>query len=299
MYSIEKDYGGGCWVVDHVTLVKEKLPDNWEFLSTSTKNRIADTVYRTAMERHKIDIEINRRKAQMLKSRNMLDVSHLDIIGTQTMTLSSITNAYVNGEPSEEEKMMWEPGLSEPDNGYKKQLQSLDFNEKINNLLNYCASNVSSWESHGPIDIAGFTARGVEVFNFEKLMNGIMSSDYIVSVNVPVVATSRFSSPGNVVTDKLNIVAVDNGDVNISDGSRIGSILVALELTCEDGYTCSMFVVSRVEDVVNSVFTNFRNKLNALHIEKFIHKCKKNVMENYDPSLTYTKIDEIWWTYAD
>lgn len=101
MYSIEKDYGGGCWVVDHVTLVKEKLPDNWEFLSTSTKNRIADTVYRTAMERHKNDI--HRRKAQMLKSRN-IDVSHLDIIGTQPMTLSSITNAYVNGETREEEK---------------------------------------------------------------------------------------------------------------------------------------------------------------------------------------------------
>ncbi|AGJ71658.1 hypothetical protein Lw1_gp252 [Escherichia phage Lw1] len=289
MYSIEKDYGGGCWVVDHVTLVKEKLPDNWEFLSTSTKNRIADTVYRTAMERHKNDI--HRRKAQMLKSRN-IDVSHLDIIGTQPMTLSSITNAYVNGETREEEKMMWEPGLSEPDNGYKKQMQSLDFNEKINNLLNYCASSVSSWEYHGPIDIAGFTARGVEVFNFEKLMNGIMSSDYIVSVNVPVVATSRFSSPCNVVTDKLNIVAVDNSDVNISDGDRIGSILVALELTCEDGYTCSMFVVSCVDDAVNSVFTNFSKKLNALHIEKFIHKCKKNVMGNYDPSLTYTKIDE-------
>lgn len=252
-YSIEHDRYDNYFLVDHAYMIKEPLPSCWEKLPEHTKIKIADAVY------------------------------------TKSISI-------------EDEKMMWEPGLSEPKKKitsyswkekYKEPLRHLPYKEKMIALLDGKAKSFSSWTSEGTILIAGFLGHVVEVYSPADVIDTIMDSTYVEDFQIPCIATSKYSAPGNVATDRLCVVAECGNKWHFNSLPKDAkTVLVALDITTTDGERVKVVISSdSLSDFVEYFRDDFVKKKKAKQIENFIHSCKKNVMEKYDPSLSYTKID--------
>lgn len=299
MYYIERDEFDNYFVVDPVRIIHEPLPLTWYYLTDSRKEEIANQVYRDALYA-KIDIKnaAIQSKCEMMKAQTEINVSRLLIEGNQPFGYNCIENAHTK----EDEKMMWEPGLSEPKNKlsyspwkekYKEPLQHLPFKEKIFELLNPHTYSSSSWVHEGPILVGGFLGYVVETYKLKDALDAIMGSPYIEDVSIPYIATSQYSAPGNVSSDRLQVIASDNkfNFTGLSKGSR--TALIALDITTSDQDKVNLIIAcDSITDVAQYFGDNFERRLKAKQLEKFIHSCKKNVMEKYDPSLSYTKIDD-------
>lgn len=299
MYHIARDEFDNYFVVDPVRLIHEPLPLTWFCLTKSEQEEIANQVYRDALYA-KIDIknaEIQT-KCKLMEAQTKINVSRLLIEGNQPFGYSCIEDDYTK----EDEKMMWEPGLSEPKKKlvyspwkekYKDPLQHLPFKENIFALLNQHTYSSSSWVMEGPILVGGFLGYVVETYKVKDALDAIMSSPYIEDVSIPYIATSQYSAPSNVSSDRLHVIASDN-KFQFSDvhrGSR--TVLIALDITTSDQDKVNLIIAcDSITDVIQYFGDNFERRLKAKQLEKFIHSCKKNVMEKYDPSLSYTKIDD-------
>lgn len=298
MYHIERDEFDNYFVVDPVRMIHEPLPLTWYYFTESKKEEIANQVYRDALYA-KTDIKnaAIQSKWDLMKAKTEININRLLIEGNQPLGYSGI-----NAHTKEDEKMIWEPGLSEPKKKlsysswkekYKEPLQHLPFKEKIFELLNPHTYSSSSWVYEGPILVGGFLGYVVETYKLKDSLDAIMSSPYIEDVSIPYIATSQYSAPGNISSDRLQVIASDNKFKfsDVSRGSR--TVLIALDITTSDQDKVNLIIAcDSVTDVTQYFGDNFERRLKAKQLEKFIHSCKKNVMEKYDPSLSYTKIDD-------
>ena len=268
-------------------MIKAPLPSCWEKLPEHTKRKIADAVHTKA-----ISETITKTK---------LDISRLLVDGCQPLGYSGISSAKETPK-REDEKMMWEPGLSEPKKKvthyswkekYKEPLRHLPYKEKMIALLDDKAESFSTWASEGPIHIAGFLGHVVDVYKPCDALDAILDSTYVEDVQIPCIATSKYSAPGNIATDRLCVVAECGNKWHFNPLPKDArTVLVALDITTTDGERVKVIILSdNLSDVVEYFRDDVVKKLKAKQIEKFIHSCKKNVMEKYDPSLSYTKID--------
>lgn len=305
-YSIERDSYDNYFLVDHCYMIREPLPLSWEILPENTKKKIADELHRNAIF-ETVDIDIKTKnmsiqtKLDVIKAMREISVSHLLIEGSQPLGYSGISNTKETPK-REDEKMMWEPGLSDPKKKitsyswkekYKEPLRHLPYKEKMIALLDGNAASFSSWVSEGPILIAGVLGHVVEVYRPGDALDAILDSTYVEDVQIPCIATSKYSAPGNVATDRLCVVAECGNKWHFNPLPKDAkTVLVALDITTTDGERVKVIISSdSLSDVVEYFRDDFVKKLKAKQIEKFIHSCKKNVMEKYDPSLSYTKID--------
>ncbi|MEG1903842.1 MAG: hypothetical protein RR212_05550 [Bacteroidales bacterium] len=286
-YSIEHDRYDNYFLVDHCYMIKAPLPSCWEKLPEHTKRKIADAVHTKA-----ISETITKTK---------LDISRLLVEGCQPLGYSGISSAKETPK-REDEKMMWEPGLSEPKKKvthyswkekYKESLRHLPYKEKMIALLDEKAASFSSWACEGPILIAGFLGHVVEVYKPGDAIDAILDSCYVEDIQIPCIATSKYSAPGNVATDRLFVVAECDSKWHFNPLPKDAkTVLIALDIKTTDDERVKVIIsCDNLSDVVEYFKDDFVKKLKAKQIEKFIHNCKKNVMEKYDPSLSYTKID--------
>lgn len=184
-------------------------------------------------------------------------------------------------------------------NKYPYSIRNIPIREEYITLFSSHVREYSTWADEGPLRFNGFSAHVVEANNIEEFMDNLRQSMDVMNIEIKYVVTSQYACAQNILTSTLyevitseNIVA---GNYKIEDTIKKGCcIFIGMRIQTRFGIF-ELFVdvggSDKKRDEFKTYFYGYSDLTRIHTLERFIHSCKTNVVDNYDPELMYTRID--------
>ena len=183
---------------------------------------------------------------------------------------------------------------------YAEQLWHIDIPEALMKAISPAVDYYSGWKDEYELEVGSFKAHVIKATRILDFVEAVAACDIVEDIRIPSINVSRYSSPGNIRGDRYANLASTSDKLNFhkinEKGFETGCVLVSMVVVTTQGeykliIDCDK--ANRAVPVIKQCFgDDFKALMKARAMEKFIHSCKKNVLEKYDPALTYTKIDK-------
>lgn len=194
----------------------------------------------------------------------------------------------------DEQLSRWEREKKENRAFYEAKLKPFGYPDDVMEVILNRAFISSEWPRRPNLKLNHVEAIPIRLISentLELLMDELFKCESVYDVQALEAHASRYTSPGNIETDaKASLMFNIDGVLMFRDIKATfeeGTALIGLMINGN-----VPLIIDTQPKQVRAYFNNFQIKRKKLSLETFIHGCKKNVLENYDPSLTYTRIDE-------
>lgn len=306
-YTIERDRGEE-WLISRARNFYVKLPKNFHTLPNDDTDRLLRILIDGNVP-PRVFQEMVEHACSEWDKKYCEELTHDSIIKYQLEHDMSISMDQMM-EKERKSEMMFEDGGSAfkparktyPDwrKQYAEQLWHIDIPEALMKAISPAVDYYSGWKDEYELEIHGFKAHVIKATRILDFVEAVASCDIVEDIRIPSINVSRYSSPGNIRGDRYANLASTSDKLNFhkinEKGFETGCVLVSMVVVTTQGeykliIDCGK--ANRAVPVIKTCFgEDFKALMKARAMEKFIHSCKKNVLEKYDPALTYTKIDK-------
>lgn len=182
---------------------------------------------------------------------------------------------------------------------YAEQLWHIDIPEALMKAISPAVDYYSGWKDEYELEVGSFKAHVIKATRILDFVEAVASCDIVEDIRIPSINVSRYSSPGNIRGDRYANLASTTDKLNfnkINEKGFDGVVLISMVVVTTQGEYKLIIDCDKANRAVPTIKQcfgeDFKALMKARAMEKFIHSCKKNVLEKYDPALTYTKIDK-------
>lgn len=306
-YTIEFERGEH-WLISRARNFYVKLPKNFHTLPNDDTDRLLRIL---------VDGNVPPRVFQEMVDHacSEWDKKYCEELTHDSIVNSNLKDAYERRSvheifyEKERKEMMFEDGGSAfkparktyPDwrKQYAEQLWHIDIPEALMKAISPAVDYYSGWKDEYELEVGSFKAHVIKATRILDFVEAVASCDIVEDIRIPSINVSRYSSPGNIRGDRYANLASTTDKLNfhkINEKGFDGCVLISMVVVTTQGeykliIDCDK--AARAIPTIKQCFgEDFKVLMKARAMEKFIHSCKKNVLEKYDPALTYTKIDK-------
>lgn len=296
------------YLVDHERAIFHQLPDSYHAMRGRYAKDYTDQLYATLIASH----VKNRRMYDEL--RENLGLNYTDIINAcrdeqeieqeidEMMYevggdgADNVRGSIGNAKRSDisEQLSKWEREKKENRAFYVAKLKPFGYPDDVLEVILNRAFISSEWPRRPNLNLTHVEAVPIRLISentLESFMEDLFKCESVYDIQALEAHASRFTSPENIASEnKASLMCNIDGVLvfrEIKSTFEGGSAVVGLMINGN-----VPLIVDTQTKQVREYFVDFQIKRKKLSLETFIHGCKKNVLENYDPSLTYTRIDE-------
>ncbi|AOG16382.1 hypothetical protein B_256 [Cronobacter phage vB_CsaM_leB] len=306
-YTIERDRGEE-WLISRARNFYVKLPKNFHTLPNDDTDRLLRILVDGNVPQ-RVFQEMVEHACSEWDKKYCEELTHDSIVNSNLKDAYERRSVYDIYEKERKNEMMFEDGNSAfkparktyPDwrKQYAEQLWHIDIPEALMKAISPAVDYYSGWKDEYELEVNGFRAHVIKATRILDFVEAVVSCDIVEDIRIPSINVSRYSSPGNIRGDRYANLASTTDKLNfhkINEKGFDGCVLISMVVVTTQGeykliIDCDK--AARAIPTIKQCFgEDFKVLMKARAMEKFIHSCKKNVLEKYDPALTYTKIDK-------
>lgn len=307
-YTIQK-YGNDHWIINHARNFRVKLPSDWWCLPSDECDRLIRMLHDGAISQQvfqgMVDHAASRSQEKYCAELTFDGMVNFHLKESYERSATEVLSEIYEKERKGE--MMFEDGGFKPAHKtypdwrkqYAEQLWHIDIPEALMKAISPAVDYYSGWKDEYELEVGSFKAHVIKATRILDFVEAVASCDIVEDIRIPSINVSRYSSPGNIRGDRYANLASTTDKLNfhkINEKGFDGCVLISMVVVTTQGeykliIDCDK--AARAIPTIKQCFgEDFKALMKARAMEKFIHSCKKNVLEKYDPALTYTKIDK-------
>lgn len=303
-YTIERERGEE-WLISRKRNFYVKLPKNFHTLPNDDTDRLLRILIDGNVPQQIFQEMVDHACSEWDK-KYCEELTHDSIMKYQREHDMSMSMGQIM-EKERKQDMMFEGGGYKPARKtypdwrkqYAEQLWHIDIPEALMKAISPAVDYYSGWKDEYELEVGSFKAHVIKATRILDFVEAVASCDIVEDIRIPSIDVSRYSSPGNIRGDRYANLASTTDKLNfhkINEKGFSGCVLISMVVVTTQGeykliIDCdkAVYVVPKIKECFGE---DFKALMKARAMEKFIHSCKKNVLEKYDPALTYTKIDK-------
>lgn len=313
-YTIERDERNNVeWLISRKRNFRVKLPQNFHTLPTDDTDRLLRILFDGNVPQQifqeMVDHACSEWDKKYCEELTYDSIVKHNLKDFKTKSPNALYDIYEEERKSE---MIFEDGGSSgstfkpvrktyPDwrKQYAEQLWHIDIPEALMKAISPAVDYYSGWKDEYELEVGSFKAHVIKATRILDFVEAVAACDIVEDIRIPSINVSRYSSPGNIRGDRYANLASTTDKLNfhkINEKGFDGCVLISMVVVTTQGeykliIDCdkAVYVVPKIKQCFGE---DFKALMKARAMEKFIHSCKKNVLEKYDPALTYTKIDK-------
>lgn len=307
-YTIEFERGEH-WLISRARNFYVKLPKNFHTLPNDDTDRLLRILVDGNVPPRVFQEMVDHACSEWDK-KYCEELTHDSIVNSNLKDAYERRSVYDIFYEKERKEMMFEDGGSAfkparktyPDwrKQYAEQLWHIDIPEALMKAISPAVDYYSGWKDEYELEIHGFKAHVIKSTRILDFVEAVAACDIVEDIRIPSINVSRYSSPGNIRGDRYANLASTSDKLNFhkinEKGFETGCVLVSMVVVTTQGEYKLIIDCDKANRAVPTIKKcfgeDFKALMKARAMEKFIHSCKKNVLEKYDPALTYTKIDK-------